>query len=252
MLTNKRHEQILKLLQSRGSVTLQELKDELTDTSESTIRRDLTQLHEKGLLTKVFGGAVAVESLRQSDELLSSRQIQNMAEKQLVAAFAGSLVRKNYLVYLDAGTTTECMIPYLPQGATYVTNAPGHAQKMCQRGLNVILLGGLLKASTEAVVGAITCRQLESYNFNLAFLGTNGVSTHAGLSTPDPEEAQVKNRVVHRTINTYVVCDHSKFHKISPVTFADLEDVIVLVDSIPEGPFREIPNVVDVTKEEQT
>lgn len=249
MLTNTRHEKILKLLEQRGSVSLQELK-ELLHTSESTIRRDLTQLHGAGRLVKVFGGAVACEKLDQTDVQVPDREIRNRDEKQMIAAYGAKLIRNQDFVYIDAGTTTACMIPFLTdQTATYVTNAPSHAIKMAQAGLNVVLLGGNMKPSTEAAVGSLTCAQLERYHFSVAFLGTNGVSQHAQLSTPDPEEAMVKSVVVRRSRNCYVLCDHTKFHKISPVTFAAIEDVIVLTDAVPEGAFRDIPNIVDITGE---
>lgn len=248
MLTNKRHGEILRLLEQKGSISLQELKDTL-DASESTIRRDLTLLHEQGRLVKVFGGAVACENLNQSDELILNRQIQNVDAKQTVAHYAAGLIRPKDMVFLDAGSTTECLIPYLPAEAVYVTNAPGHAQRMSRKGLRVILLGGMMKQTTEAVVGTIASTQLENYNFNIAFLGTNGVSTHAQLSTPDPEEAMVKRMVIRRAMNAYVVCDHTKFNRISPVTFAQIEDVIILTESIPAGPYRDIPNIVDINQE---
>lgn len=249
MLTNTRHDQILKLLEQRGSVSLQELK-ELLQTSESTIRRDLTQLHSAGRLVKVFGGAVACEKLNPTDELVPDREIRNREEKQRIAAYAATLIHSRDFVYVDAGTTTACLIPFLTdKTVTYVTNAPSHAIKMAQAGLNVVMLGGNMKDSTEAAVGSVTCAQLERYHFSIAFLGTNGVSQHAQLSTPDPEEAMVKSLVVRRSRNCYVLCDHTKFHKISPVSFADIEDVIVLTDSVPEGIFREIPNIVDITGE---
>lgn len=249
MLTNTRHDQILKLLEQRGSISLQELK-ELLHTSESTIRRDLTQLHDQGKLQKVFGGAVACENLDQTDVEVTDREIRNREEKKKIAAYGAKLIRNQDFVYVDAGTTTACLIPFLTnKTATYVTNAPSHAIKMAQAGLNVMMLGGNMKPSTEAAVGSVTCAQLERYHFSIAFLGTNGVSLHAQLSTPDPEEAMVKSMVVRRSRNCYVLCDHTKFHKISPVTFADIEDVILLTDSVPEGAFREIPNIVDITRE---
>ena len=112
MLTNTRHEQILKLLDQRGSISLQELKDVL-NTSESTIRRDLTQLHDQGRLVKVFGGAVACEKLDQMDVQVLDREIQNREEKQMIAAYGAKLIRNRDFVYVDAGTTTACLIPFL-------------------------------------------------------------------------------------------------------------------------------------------
>ena len=128
MLTEKRHEEILHLLQLQGSVTVSELK-ELFRTSESTIRRDLNVLHERGALTKVFGGAVQNESrLSTTDEYVALRQEQHRDEKTRIGQFAASLVCPNDFIYLDAGTTTGYMIPFLTEKtATFVTNAVSHA-----------------------------------------------------------------------------------------------------------------------------
>ena len=75
---------------------------------------------------------------------------------------------------------------------SFVTNAPSHAQKLARKGMEVILIGGRLKQSTEAVVGEEACRQIEKFNFSLGFLGSNGVSERSGFSTPDQDEAMVK------------------------------------------------------------
>ena len=246
MLTQARQEEILKLVKSRGSVTLQELKEHL-HISESTIRRDLNALDEQGRLEKVFGGAVALESMDSQDTQVSSRKETNLEEKTRVAQYAAKMIKDEDFVFIDAGTTTSCVIDCVEaQGATFVTNAPSHAERLAQKGCNVILIGGRLKQSTEAVVGSEACRQMRQYHFSLCFLGTNGVSEIAGLSTPDPDEAVIKQCAVSRTSRCFVLCDHSKFFKICPVTFAELEDAVILTDLIPEGSFRERSNIVEV------
>ena len=248
MLTQARQEEILKLVKSRGSVTLQELKEHL-HISESTIRRDLNTLDEQGRLEKVFGGAVAVDNMDSRDTQVASRKEKNLEEKTRVAQYAAKMITDEDFVFIDAGTTTACMLDYIDaQGATFVTNAPSHAERLAQRGCDVILLGGRLKQSTEAVVGTETCRQMRQYHFSLCFLGTNGVSEIAGLSTPDPDEAVIKQCAVSQTHRCFVLCDHSKFFKVSPVTFAELEDAVILTDEIPEGSFRERSNIVAVSE----
>ena len=154
MLTKTRQKEILKLLENRGSVTLQELKDHL-NTSESTIRRDLNTLDAQGKLVKVFGGAVAADNMSIRDEQVSRREEKNLEEKRLIARYAASLIQDDDFVYLDAGTTTGCMLDYISDTTTavFVTNAPSHAQKLARKGMEVILIGGRLKQSTEAVVG---------------------------------------------------------------------------------------------------
>ena len=124
MLTEKRQEEILQILDAKGSVTVQELTEHF-HSSESTIRRDLNVLDKKGALTKVFGGAVQNDKkLNTREEKVSLRRELFREEKVRIARYAASLIEPNDFVYLDAGTTTGCMIPFLTEhSATFVTNA---------------------------------------------------------------------------------------------------------------------------------
>lgn len=77
-------------------------------------------------------------------------------------------------------------------GATFVTNAVAHAQRLAAKGAHVLLVGGTLKSSTEAVVGTMAALTLKDYHFSKGFFGANGVSKAAGFTTPDANEALVK------------------------------------------------------------
>ena len=205
MLTEKRHEIILQLLRKKGSITVNEIKDEL-GISESTIRRDLNTLDEEGRLVKVFGDAAA-------------------------------LIEPDDFVYIDAGTTTGCMIDYIKEKrATYVTNAVTHARSLAIAGFRVILIGGELKGSTEAVVGSSAVEALKEYNFNKGFFGANGISIKSGITTPDISEAAVKRMAAAHCSCKYVLADSDKFDNISSVTFARLDEVKFITDSrVPEA-----------------
>ena len=93
MLTEKRQEEIVRLVQERESITVAELKD-ILQTSESTIRRDITSLDKEGRLTKVFGGAIALHTAQIVNQELSVVQKQELqkAEKQAIAQYAASLI----------------------------------------------------------------------------------------------------------------------------------------------------------------
>ena len=245
MLAKKRQTEILELLQQKGSVTLQELT-EAFDASESTIRRDLTVLDQKGALTKVFGGAVRNDfSVNVKEEGFSDKSGQAVEQKQSVGQYAASLVGADDFVYLDAGTTTEAMIPYLTKDAMgYVTNAVGHALMLARRGCRVILVGGELKNSTEALVGNETIVSLQKYNFTKCFMGTNGVELIAGCTTPDLNEALVKQEAMKHSKNCYVLCDSSKFQKIYPIRFANFTDVILITDHKLDNHYKGRDNVI--------
>lgn len=115
MLLEKRQQEILNILEKKKSITLRELMD-LFQTSESTIRRDLTALHQQGKLVKVFGGAVAVEDkFKTMDEAVSKREELNQKEKIKIAQYAASMIKPEAFVYLDAGTTTGYMIDFIQE-----------------------------------------------------------------------------------------------------------------------------------------
>ena len=214
MLTEKRYELILKLLDEQNSVTVAEIKEKLK-ISESTIRRDLNALDKAGKLNKVFGGAVAA-----------------------------ALITKDDFVYLDAGTTTGCMIDFITEkSATYVTNAVSHAQKLAAAGFRVYLIGGELKPTTEAVVGNQAILSLETLHFSKAFFGTNGVSLKAGFSTPDYEEAMVKKTAIGQAKKAYILADYSKFGNISSVTFEEFAKAQIITDRKPPEAFLRSKNI---------
>lgn len=250
MLTEKRQEEILRLLDAKGSVTVQELKD-LFDASESTIRRDLNVLDKKGALVKVFGGAVQNESrINTKEEQVSLRQEMNRDEKTAIAMYAASLVGADDFVYIDAGTTTGCMIPFLTEkSASFVTNAVSHALKLAENGFRVTLIGGEVKAATEAIVGNEAYVSLQKYNFTKGFFGTNGVNRHSGFTTPDINEAMIKECAMRHSRKAYVLCDSGKFYQIAPVSFGEFEKAQIITDKLPDETYRGCHNLTVVRRQ---
>lgn len=235
MLSEQRHEIILKMLEEKRSVTVTELTEHL-GISESTARRDITILDKAGKLVKVFGGAVLSDGAYQSVEPTVTQKVEiNREEKKKIAEYAASLILPQDFVYLDAGTTTGYMLDFIGEtGATFVTNAVAHAQRLAAKGAHVLLVGGTLKSSTEAVVGTMAALTLKDYHFSKGFFGANGVSKAAGFTTPDANEALVKRTALEQCQKAYILCDNSKFHIVSSVTFASFSAGTILTDARPE------------------
>lgn len=245
MLAEKRHEIILQILAERGSVSVLELKD-ILNTSESTIRRDLTQMDELGLLTKVFGGAVSNQetALMIGELSVLQKTDVNTAEKRMIGEYAASLITPGEFVYLDAGTTTEWIIRFVAdRSVTFVTNAVNHAGKLAAAGFRVIMIGGEIKDTTEAVVGSQAVQAIQRYHFSKGFFGTNGISEKWGFTTPDDNEAAVKQAAVKQCHKAYVVADHTKFDTSAAVTFAAFKEMRILTDRIPAGKYRQYTNI---------
>ena len=248
MLTQERYQIILTLLNTQGAVTVTELSERL-ETSESTIRRDLNALAKAGKLNKVFGGATSITRMSGVDEdLVSSRELTMREEKQRIARYAASLVEDGDFVYIDSGTTTGFLVDHLTNDrATYVTNGVAIAHRLLHCGLTVYLIGGRIKPVTEAIVGAEGVRSLESYRFTKAFMGTNGIDLEAGFTTPDIEEARVKERAVCQSFMTFILADSTKFRRVYPVTFARLSDCCIITEHLPDNRFSEHTAIKEVT-----
>ncbi|MCI8483195.1 MAG: DeoR/GlpR transcriptional regulator [Lachnospiraceae bacterium] len=252
MLLEKRLEEILKLVEKEGSVTVQELTERL-QASESTIRRDLSLLDEEGKINKVHGGATAINASYYAsvqDVEVEYRKNLNWEEKTEIAKYAASLIRPNDLVYLDAGTTTDRVIDFITEKqAVYVTNAIGHAKRLVEAGCEAHILGGKFKLSTEAIVGIETAAEMEKFNFTIGFIGTNGIDRRFGFSTPDIDEAMVKRKAVQQCRRPYILGDPGKFQQISPVTFAGIEDADLITTEITEDSYRDLSNIIEIKNE---
>lgn len=240
MLTQQRHEEILRQLQEKGAVSVTELTVQL-NASESTIRRDLLALDKMGKLHRVHGGAT--QTNRQfllSEDNIEEKTSKMIEQKRLIAQYAAEQVQEGDFVFLDAGSTTLLMIDYLKPGvATFVTNGIVHARELAHRGLEVLILGGQLKAVTEAVVGIAAAQSLSNYNFSKAFIGTNGISTKYGYSTPDTDEAFLKSAAIDRSFVSYVLADSSKFGKVSTVSFGTLNSSAIITEHLPDQRYAE-------------
>ena len=232
MLTEERRTRIVEIVNEKKAVSVNELV-ELLDTSAATIRRDITELNKAQLLVKVFGGATAKSSLdvNTKEDAVGQKAKKHVAEKDLISRYAASLIMDNDFVYIDAGTTTLSLIDYIEnRNAKFITNGVVHAKKLMDRGLETIMIGGRLKASTEAVVGPDCVEFIRKYHFTKAFMGTNGISMVAGYTTPDVDEAMIKTEAIRHAYKSYILADHSKFDQINSVTFAAINECNIITD----------------------
>lgn len=248
LLPEERYARICDVVDTKGTVTVLEIK-ELLGTSESTIRRDLNVLHDAGKLIKVHGGATSTQQSPMAFEYdVNTKSQLNIKEKDKIGQYAASIINNDDFVFIDAGTTTEHMVDYITNTkATFVTNGIVHAKKLIQKGLKAYIIGGQLKLSTEAVVGAEALDHMKKHNFTKCFLGANGINSDAGFSTPDVEEALIKSEAVKRSFVTYILSDNSKFGKISSVSFANLDDACIVTYKEPDEEYTKA-SVVKATE----
>ena len=235
MLTEERFDAILRIVDTNGSVTNQELVN-LLGASESTIRRDITALAAEKRLIRVHGGAISLKkNLNSKDFEVDKRRTMYAKEKKIIGEYAASLVEDGDLIYIDAGTTTEFMVKCIPENkkAIFVPNAVSHAVALCKKRYDAYIPGGRIKPVTEAVVGSGALMSLRMYNFNKGFFGANGIEHNSGITTPGISEAAIKEFALSRCQERFILADSSKFDAVSSVCFASLDNVRIITEKIP-------------------
>jgi DeoR family transcriptional regulator, fructose operon transcriptional repressor len=233
------------LVAERGRLSVSVLAAEYDVTTE-TVRRDLSTLERMGLVRRVHGGAVPAHSLAVIESGLSERDAANTAEKdQIARAALDFLPPAGSVILVDAGSTTSRFASLLPRDhrLTVVTHAvPVAARLAGNPQVELHLLPGRVRTTTQAAVGPETVAALANLRADAVFLGTNGITADHGLSTPDWDEAATKRAMVQSARRSIVLADASKVGTESPQRFAALDEVDVLVtdDAISTADRREL------------
>jgi DeoR/GlpR family transcriptional regulator of sugar metabolism len=229
MLPAERKRRIVELVTAADGRSVEALAEEL-GYSKATIRRDLQELEDQGLIERSHGGAVPVTSVGH-EQAYGQKEVQNLDAKRAIAERAVAEITEGQVVFFDAGTTTMQVAQNAPKDGSMlaVTNSPRLAVELGKEDNDVKLTGGTLRRRTRSLVGPTAESFLERTNFDLLFLGANAVDVESGLTTPNEEEARVKELMVQRASRVVLVADASKIGERSFVTFADLSDVDLFV-----------------------
>ena len=157
-------------------------------------------------------------------------------EKLAIGRYAANLIKPKDVIYLDAGTSTMAMIPFIEPdlGIKVVTNSVMHAALLVEKNIETVILGGTIKLSTNAITGFSTASQLQQFRFNKAFMGMNGAHLENGFTTPDPEEAIIKKLAIAQSQMSFVLLDGSKFQQTAFTHVADLTQAEIITSKAPK------------------
>ncbi|MEV6209295.1 DeoR/GlpR family DNA-binding transcription regulator [Kitasatospora sp. NPDC051914] len=234
LLAQQRRALILEAVRRDGAVRVSELVVSL-GVSDMTVRRDLDALERQGSVEKVHGGAVATAGSGEEPGFDVKSGLESAA-KAAIADAAAALVRPGSVVGLGAGTTTHAVAKRLlnvPE-LTLVTNSLPIEQFVRSSAAgnshapSVLLTGGTATRS-EALVGPIADRTIESLHVDVLILGSHGVSERDGLTTPNLAESQTNRAFISRARQVVVAADHTKWGTTGLSTFADLGQIDVFV-----------------------
>lgn len=230
MIPYLRKEKILTLLSDKDLVTLNEIKENISDTSISTLRRDLKNLEEEGKVVLLTGGAVKLCSTA-SDLPVSAKQSMHKKDKEEIALLASTLIEDGDIIYLDSGTTCTALMEHIyKRKITIVTSNTAILQDIDTLVAEVIFLGGKLNDSLSSVSGPLTDNNISIFNFDKAFIGANGVDVNKGVTTPSITEANKKQQVIKQSREVFLLCDSSKFNKVLMTKSFDINQCIIVSD----------------------
>jgi DeoR/GlpR family transcriptional regulator of sugar metabolism len=228
MLTAERHTAIVDLLRQRGRVVANDLSAEL-GVSADTIRRDLRELDQLGLVRRVHGGALP----RTGDAAPFAARARRAPEaKASIARRAAELIEDGQVVVLDGGTTAvevaRALRPDLR--ATVVTTSPPVAVALSEhRGVEIALIGGMLRHEALATVGAETVDALRMIRADVVMLGVCGLHPELGVTANDLEQAHVKRAMIDGAAAVVALADHDKLGTTMPVFVADIDVITTLI-----------------------
>lgn len=228
MLTAERRQFILEMLGRDKKVLSSELSAVLK-VSEDTIRRDLRELAETGLLQRVHGGALLTSPGAAS---YADRQKQAPKEKEAIAQAAAKLVCPGQVVILDGGTTTLQVARHLPVdlAATVVTNSPPIAIALADRPqIEVVMLGGQLYKKALVNVGAATIEALRTIRADLCMLGVCSLHPEIGISVTNLDEAYVKRAMISRAAEVVGLSTAAKLDTAAPFVVESIHALSYLV-----------------------
>ncbi len=235
-----RRAMILNILESNNEVSVTDLSKAL-NTSEVTIRKDLTILQNRNLLVRTRGGAIRrpVENLNE-DTNIGQKRMFNFREKERIGELATTLISDGDNIMLDSGTTTLEIARNLDRftNLTIITNAMNIAVELMRyKRFNVIILGGHVRINSHSTVGPLAMNTLSHFTNYKLFLGVDSFSFEAGISTPSLEEAMLNQAMIAQASETIAVFDSSKFNKRSFCHIANVEQIqaIVTDKDLPQG-----------------
>lgn len=210
-----RHIKILSILEERPAVSVGDLAVEL-GVSVGTIRRDLTQLQQDGQLRRVHGGAFAAI---QGEGGFRWRTCLSIKRKRAVGKAAAELIHPGSVVFIDGGTTTEALLPYLSgkTSLTVVTCGLNIATGLLRIPyINTIILGGSLHAESRTVIGPLPVEQMDAFGlrFDVAVISTAGISAEHGATNRMLERLPLKQKVLQSCERSILVSDSSKLSKV--------------------------------------
>ena len=243
-----RHETIKELFRTKGEVKLHELEELFPDCSSMTLRRDIKDLEDEGLVKRTRGGAVAMSSLMLvTEDLYQQRAILNTQKKSQIAKTALRYFEPGRSLFFDAGSTLMFLARAIPdEYCSIMTTGVNIALELIKKARPIVtMIGGQISRNTIAVIGGNTSNFIDSVNIDIAFMGASAMTLEDGFTCGTYTDCDIKREVIRRARKKIMLMDSSKFGINITFTFATLKDIDVFISD--EGLPQEARELIRAT-----
>ena len=238
----ERQNKIYEYLKEHKSASVNDLAD-IFFASPSTIRRTLTQMEKMGQVQRTHGGVVYSEKSNEVSILV--RQTRNIKEKELVANIAIKYIPEATSIFLDNSSTVLTLAKRMSfKGKTIFTNSVQIAMEIFHKNEGrVFLLGGEVNFSLLDVTGAMTCRNINNFHYDLLLCSCSAVN-EAGSYENTFNTADVKQSAIQNSTSKILICDKSKFNATATIHTAKLNEYDLIVANIDDETAQRYRNSV--------
>lgn len=230
MFNIERKTKLLSYINENGSILVREASAWLGVTEE-TIRRDLNELANHGLLVRTHGGAISSDDSK-AEFPLEIRQGINIEGKNAIGREAAKLVNDGDTIMLDASTSSLFLAMNIKdkKSITVITNAEKIVSELsnCDE-ITIISSGGILRRKSMSYVGKHAENALNNYQSEKVFFSCKGFLPEQGLMDSNDQESQIKRIMIKRSQHAIFLCDRTKFGRIGFETVATLDDIKLII-----------------------
>lgn len=233
MLSISRKNEIRNIVVKNGNIIVAELAEQF-QTSEETIRKDLKQLEDEGVLRRVYGGAVYIDSAKSADAQLREKLF--IEDKELIADISMSYIKNNESIFLDGSTTAYCLAKRLiNKKITVVTNSLLIADLFSTSNtvVNLVMIGGQYDSKRKVFLGQTSELCLKQYFFDKAFISCEAIHLEHGITDSSEAHALIRRLAISQAHDAYLIVDHTKFDKSSLSFIAELSAIRTLITNRP-------------------
>ena len=238
MLISERQNQIIRLLEQNPRITVRELAQALS-FSEPTIRRDFTELHKKGIITKCYGGAILNQGKADREIPFVLREHEKSRPKAEMGLQASRFISDGMVIMLDGSTSAYHLVPCLSRykDIIVITSGAKTAVALAEANIRTFCTGGQMLIHSFSYVGEQAEECIRSFNADICFFSCHGLTDQGYMTELSVEEANLRKVMFRFSKKRVLLCDSSKFGKTCFYNLGHIREIdgIISEKDLPDG-----------------